>query len=155
MNIHFAHPWELTPDVERACAMLANCGIPLGSQTVLLKGINDTPEVLRELFRGLVRIRVRPYYLLQMDLTRGTAHFRTPLSTGLKIMRVLRNHISGLALPHFVVDLPGGKGKVPLLPSYVEEIGKDRIVFRNFKDETCEYPLLAGEGEELGSWVSA
>ncbi len=149
MNVHFNHPLEITAETARACALLANAGIALGSQTVLLRGVNDRAEILGELFRKLLRMRVRPYYLLQMDLTKGTAHFRTPLSSGLGIIHSLRNHISGLAVPHFVVDLPGGKGKVPLLPNAVREISEDRLIIRDFHGELCEYPLLSGEGEEL------
>lgn len=154
MNLHFNHPLEITPESRQACELLANAGIPLGSQTVLLKGVNDRTEILRDLFRNLLRIRVRPYYLLQMDLTRGTEHFRTPLATGLKIIRALRNHISGPAVPHFVVDLPGGQGKVPLVPNYVEEILPDRLIFRNFRGNRCEYPLLPDEGKELSEQFS-
>ncbi|MGD9506554.1 MAG: KamA family radical SAM protein [Syntrophobacteraceae bacterium] len=153
MNIHFNHPREITPESERACTLLANAGIPLGSQTVLLKGVNDDPKTLRELFEKLLRMRVRPYYLLQMDLTLGTAHFRTPLASGLRIIQALRNHISGLAVPQFVVDLPGGKGKMPLLPNSILKIGQENLVLKNFRGETCEYPLLSGESEELSDWL--
>ncbi len=151
MNIHFNHPWEITPEVKTACSLLADAGIPLGSQTVLLRGVNDDAGTLRALFLGLLRLRVRPYYLLQMDLTRGTAHFRTPIGRGVEILRALRNHISGLALPHFVVDLPGGRGKIPLSPGYVSEVHEDRIVFKDFRGELCRYPLLPGEGGELAA----
>jgi lysine 2,3-aminomutase len=153
VNIHFNHPWEITPESREACTLLANAGIPLASQTVLLKGVNDSPETLRELFVKLLQIRVRPYYLLQMDLTRSTAHFRTPLANGLKIIRALRNHISGLAIPHFVIDLPGGRGKTPLLPNSIEEIRKDQLILSDFHGDHCEYPLLPGESEELAEWL--
>lgn len=153
MNIHFNHPLEITSESRRACAMLANAGIVLGSQTVLLRGINDNTETLGELFQKLLTLRVRPYYLMQMDLTRGTAHFRTPVSTGLSILSALRNRISGLAVPHFVLDLPGGQGKVPLTPNYIDAIEGDWLVIRDYKGNQCHYPLLAGEGAELGRWL--
>jgi lysine 2,3-aminomutase len=149
VNMHFNHPDELTADSERACATLADSGIPLGSQTVLLRGVNDSESVLAELFQRLLSARVRPYYLLQMDLTRSTAHFRTPIGAGLKILRKLRNRISGPAMPHFVIDLPGGRGKVPLLPNMIREVGKGSMVFENYLGELCRYPLLEGEEEEL------
>lgn len=153
MNLHFNHPWEVTDEVRQACTVLANAGIPLASQTVLLRGINDEPDILAELFQTLLTLRVRPYYLMQMDLTRSTAHFRTPISTGLKIMHSLRNHISGLSMPHFVVDLPGGNGKVPLIPNYIKEIGDKDITFRNYRGKLCKYPLLKGEDKELSRWM--
>lgn len=153
VNIHFNHPWEITQDSSRACSHLANAGIPLGSQTVLLRGINDRVEVLGELFQKLLALRVRPYYLMQMDLIRGAAHFRTPLSTGFKILSSLRNHISGLAMPHFVIDLPGGRGKVPLVPNWVEGIGDRELTLRDYRGELCSYPLLQGEAAELVQWL--
>ncbi|HBZ57235.1 MAG TPA: lysine 2,3-aminomutase [Syntrophobacteraceae bacterium] len=153
MNIHFNHPLEITAETVRACNRLADAGIPLGSQTVLLKDVNDHPEVLGDLFKRLLRIRVRPYYLLQMDLTRSTAHFRTPISTGLQIIRALRNRISGLALPQLVLDLPGGHGKIPLVPRYVDRLETDRLELTNFRDERCAYPLLPGESEDLQEWL--
>ncbi len=116
LNTHFNHPAELTPESAAACALLADSGIVLGNQTVLLRGVNDHPEIMRRLNVGLLRMRVRPYYLHQMDLACGTAHFRTPIATGLSIMEALRGPTSGLALPHYVIDLPGGLGKVELLP---------------------------------------
>lgn len=149
VNIHFNHPAEITADSERACAILSNAGIPLGSQTVLLRGVNDSEPVLAELFQRLLRIRVRPYYLMQMDLTRSTAHFRTPISTGLGILRKLRNRISGPAMPHFVVDLPGGRGKMALLPNMIREIGGGSMIVQNYLGELCHYPLLDGEEEGL------
>jgi lysine 2,3-aminomutase len=155
LNLHFNHPREITPDVKQACRLLADAGIPLGSQTVLLKGVNDDARVLRVLFKQLLTLRVRPYYLLQMDLTQSTAHFRTPLSTGLTILHALRNHISGLALPQFVIDLPGGHGKVPLLPRTIEDVGEDRLVFKDFHDQRCVYPLLPGEQGELVRWLES
>ncbi len=145
VNLHFNHPREINGESRRACECLADAGIPLGSQTVLLKGVNDDGETLGELFQNLLTMRVKPYYLLQMDLTRSTSHFRTPLSEGLKILKQLRNHISGLAMPQFVIDLPGGHGKIPLLPHSVEELRDDAMVVRDFRGDRCSYPLLPGE----------
>ena len=153
INIHFNHPAELTADSERACAILANAGIPLGSQTVLLRGVNDSEAILAELFHRLLSFRVRPYYLMQMDLATSTAHFRTPISTGLRILRKLRNRISGPAMPHFVVDLPGGRGKIPLLPNMIREIGSGRMILQNYLGELCHYPLLDGEEQGLKAEV--
>jgi lysine 2,3-aminomutase len=148
VNTHFNHPVEITAASARACGLLADAGIPLGNQTVLLRGVNDDTGVMRELMTGLLAIRVRPYYLHQMDLVKGTAHFRTPLATGLEIMRALRGYIPGLAVPQFVVDLPGGKGKVPLLPDGVEREG-DTIFFRTYQGERIAYrdvPVTAHQG---------
>ena len=128
LNTHFNHPLELTPQDAQACQLLADAGISLGNQTVLLKGINDDSMVLRELMTGLLRLRVRPYYLHQMDLVRGTAHFRTPLEQGRQLINALRGTVSGMAIPYFVVDLPGGKGKVPLLPDNLQREGTDWLV---------------------------
>lgn len=138
INTHFNHPAEITPESGRACGMLADAGIPLGNQTVLLRGVNDDIDIMRELMTGLLWLRVKPYYLHQMDLVRGTAHFRTPLSTGLEIIRALRGHVSGMAVPHFVVDLPGGKGKVPVMPDPVERRG-DLYLLRNYLGEQVMY----------------
>ena len=123
VNTHFNHPTEITEDSAQACAWLADAGIPLGNQTVLLRDVNDTVECMRELLTGLLEVRVRPYYIHQMDLVRGTGHFRTSVAKGLEIIRGLRGHVSGLAVPHYVIDLPEGKGKVPLLPDMVERNG--------------------------------
>ena len=139
INTHFNHPREITPQSSEACARLADAGIPLGNQTVLLRGVNDDPQTISELFRGLLKIRVKPYYLHQMDLACGTAHFRTPVATGLSIVKSLRGPLSGLASPHYVIDLPGGKGKVPLLPDYVERQG-DLLLIRTSSGELLEYP---------------
>jgi len=128
LNTHFNHPRELTLEAAQACRLLADAGISLGNQTVLLKGVNDDSMVLRELMTGLLRLRVRPYYLHQMDLVRGTAHFRTPLDQGRQLIGSLRGQVSGMAIPHFVVDLPGGKGKVPLLPDGLQRDGADWLV---------------------------
>lgn len=138
LNTHFNHPRELTQEAAVACAKLADSGVVLGNQTVLLRGVNDRPELIIELFRGLLKMRVRPYYLHQMDLVRGTEHFRTSIQTGLDIMKSLRGPVSGLANPYFVIDLPGGKGKVPLLPEDVQREG-ERLLIRTDTGERVEY----------------
>ncbi|MGQ9485003.1 MAG: KamA family radical SAM protein [Desulfosoma sp.] len=149
MNIHVNHPWEITQESREACRLLADAGIPLGSQTVLLKDINDSAEVLGTLFTELLSLRVRPYYLLHMDLMQGTAHFRTPLAAGAELMAALRNRISGLAIPHFVVDLPNGLGKVPITASAVVRVDPDHVVLRNFAGHAAAYPLKPEEGSRL------
>jgi len=144
INTHFNHPAEITPESTTACNMLADAGIPLGCQTVLLKGVNDKAEIMRELFLKLLEIRVKPYYLFQTDLTRGTNHFRTPTATGIRIMRSLIGHISGMAVPTFALDGPGGKGKIPLTPDYILSKG-DILVFENYRGTICTYPE-SGDG---------
>ena len=139
MNIHFNHPRELAPEVERALARLADAGIPLGSQTVLLAGINDCPNVIRALVHRLVRNRVRPYYLYQCDLVRGASHFRTPVAKGIEIMEALRGHTSGFAIPTFTIDVPGGGGKVPILPNYLVSMSDERVVLRNYEGLLSTY----------------
>ncbi|MFW8602388.1 KamA family radical SAM protein [Desulfobacterota bacterium M19] len=139
INTHFNHPAELTTEAVSACGRLADAGIPLGCQTVLLRGVNDNSEVIKELLRGLLRMRVKPYYLFQGDMTRGTDHFRTRIETGLTIMKSLIGHVSGMAIPHFALDAPGGGGKIPLLPDYVISRG-ERLVFENYCGEICSYP---------------
>jgi lysine 2,3-aminomutase len=140
LNTHFNHPRELTPEAIEACGMLVDAGIPVGNQSVLLRGINDDPDTMEALLRGLVRSRVRPYYLYQCDLVRGVEHFRTPLARGLELMEHLRGRVSGLAIPTFVVDLPGGGGKIPLTPSYVVSTGVGRTVLRNSEGMLVAYP---------------
>jgi lysine 2,3-aminomutase len=135
---HFNHPRELTPEATRACVRLADAGFPIMNQTVLLRGVNDDAAVLEALFRGLVRCRVRPYYLLQMDPVRGTGHLRTPLSAGVAIMERLQGRLTGIALPKLIVDTPGGMGKVPLGPDYVVERGPGRTVLRTHRGVTVE-----------------
>ncbi|MBN2645090.1 MAG: KamA family radical SAM protein [Desulfuromonadaceae bacterium] len=136
---HFNHPAELTPEAVAACEQLVAAGILLINQTVLLRGVNDDPQVLYDLFYRLYRLRVRPYYLHQMDLTRGTAHFRTRLETGIAIMAGLRGRLSGLAMPHYIVDLPGGLGKIPLTPDYTECLG-DEARLRAADGTLVHYP---------------
>lgn len=133
MNIHFSHAKEITPEVETALSRLADAGIPLGAQTVLLAGINDCPNVIKDLVHKLVRNRVRPYYLYQCDLVPGAGHFRTPVSVGLEIMEALRGHTSGFAIPTYVIDAPAGGGKIPILPNYVLTQSPDRVVVRNYE----------------------
>jgi lysine 2,3-aminomutase len=136
---HFNHPKELTREAVRACARLADAGFPVMNQTVLLAGINDDPAALEALFRGLVRARVRPYYLLQADPVRGTGHLRTPLARGVEIMEALQGRLSGIALPKLICDTPGGKGKVPLGPEYVVRRSGGTTTLRTFRGELVDY----------------
>jgi len=139
LNTHFNHPREVTPEAERALALLADAGIPLGNQTVLLRGVNDDPRIIEDLCRKLLRCRVRPYYLFQCDLVEGTEHFRTPLRQGLDIMAYLRGRLSGLAIPHFALDTPAG-GKVEMLPEAIVRHGQKRTVLRTSTGKTVAYP---------------
>ena len=140
MSLHFIHPDELTPEVERACGRLADAGIPLGSQTPLLSGINDSVDVCRRLFHGLLRCRVKPYYLYQADLVVGTSHFRTAVSKGLEIIEGLRGHTTGYAVPSYVVDVPGGGGKIPVLPDSTLPREGDHILLRNYEGRVFRFP---------------
>ncbi|MDH3505049.1 MAG: KamA family radical SAM protein, partial [Nitrospirota bacterium] len=141
MNLHFNHPDELTPEVKEACGRLADAGVPLGAQTVLLKGVNDDPEIMKRLMHQLLLARVKPYYLYQADLTKGTNHFRTTVETGLKIIQALQGHTSGMAVPHFVIDAPGGGGKIPLLPNdYLLNLDENGAVLKNYENKTYHYP---------------
>jgi lysine 2,3-aminomutase len=145
MNLHFNHPDELTPEVKAACGRLADAGVPLGAQTVLLKGVNDHPEVMKRLVHQLLLARVKPYYLYQADLTKGTNHFRTTVETGMGIIRALQGHTSGMAVPHFVIDAPGGGGKIPILPQdYLVHLDEDGAVLRNYENKTFHYPQPDG-----------
>ena len=144
MSIHFTHPAELTPEVSQACARLADAGIPLGSQTVLLSGINDSVETMTALVQGLLRMRVKPYYLYQCDPIYGSAHFRTPVEKGLEIIKGLRGYTTGYAVPTFVVDAPGGGGKIPLVPNYVEGRDGDYLLLKNYAGKTYRYPDPCG-----------
>lgn len=139
MSIHFTHPSELTPEVTEACNRLADAGIPLGSQTVLLKDINDDAEVLKRLFHGALIRRVKPYYLYQCDPITGSAHFRTGIDKGLEIMAALRGHTTGYAVPTYVVDAPGGGGKIPLLPDSIVGRDGDDLLLRNFEGNVYRY----------------
>jgi lysine 2,3-aminomutase len=139
INTHFNHPDELTPAAVAALGMLADAGIPLGCQTVLLRGVNDTPAVMMELMQKLLMARVRPYYIYMADQVAGAEHFRTSVQTGIEIMRALRGWTSGLAVPAFVIDAPGGGGKIPILPEYVESMNEEEVVLRNFRGERYVY----------------
>lgn len=146
---HFNHPKELTKEAARACERLADAGFPVMNQTVLLRGINDSAPVLEELFRGLVRRRVRPYYLLQADPVRGTGHLRTPLATGIAILEQLQGRLSGIALPKLIVDTPGGMGKVPVGPDFIVERSEGRAVLRTHRAPRVTYldPPVGSGGE--------
>jgi lysine 2,3-aminomutase len=151
MNTHFNHPAELTPESIAALGRLADAGVPLGCQTVLLRGVNDDPGIMKELMQKLLKARVRPYYIYMADQVAGGEHFRTNIEKGLEIVKALRGWTSGLAVPHFVIDAPGGGGKVPLLPEYVEEINEDEVIFRNYAGERYVYkqprqPAIAASG---------
>ena len=144
MSIHVTHPDELTPEVRQACNRLADAGIPLGSQTVVLAGVNDDLETMKRLFHGLLKVRVRPYYLYQCDPISGSAHFRTPVEKGLEIIRGLRGHTTGYAIPTYVIDAPGGGGKIPLLPDYLVGRDGDDLLIRNYEGHPYRYPDPGG-----------
>jgi lysine 2,3-aminomutase len=139
MNTHFNHPSELTPAAVAALDRLSRAGVVLGCQTVLLKGVNDDPKTMMKLMHELLKARVRPYYIYMADQVAGGEHFRTTVQKGLEIMKALRGWTSGLAVPQFVIDSPGGGGKVPLLPEYVEEINDDEVIFRNYEGKRFSY----------------
>lgn len=141
MSIHVNHPKEATQELKDACERLAFAGVPLGNQSVLLRGVNDDPEVMKALVHRLLRMRVRPYYLYQMDLITGGAHFKADVRKGLEIIQALRGHTTGYAVPQYVIDSPGGGGKVPINPDYLERITDDEVVFRNFEGREFRYPL--------------
>lgn len=139
VNVHFNHPNEITEESERACEMLLNAGIPLGNQSVLLAGVNDCVHVMRELVRKLVKIRVRPYYIYQCDLSLGLSHLRTSVSKGIEIIEGLQGHTTGFAVPTFVIDAPGGGGKIPIMPNHIISQGYRRYVLRNFEGKITTY----------------
>tara|TARA_B100000686_G_scaffold353184_1_gene457784 strand:+ start:639 stop:1787 length:1149 start_codon:yes stop_codon:yes gene_type:complete len=147
LNLHFNHPAEFTPEVETACNRLADAGVPLGSQTVLLKGVNDDSATLKKLFQNLLKVRVKPYYLYQADLTLGANHFRTSVQKGLEILRDLAGHTTGMAVPYYVIDAPGGGGKVRLMPNSIVEQNEKEIVVRNFEGKLFRYPLPQEEND--------
>ncbi len=147
INTHFNHPAEITPEAGLACTMLVNAGIPVGCQTVLLHGVNDHHKVMKELLLKLLQIRVKPYYLFQMDLTRGTGHFRTSIDCGLEIMKKLIGHVSGMAIPTYAIDAPGGKGKIPLTPDYMKNLGNN-LDFINYQGLPCSYPNQTSAGKK-------
>ena len=160
VNTHFNHPNEITPEAAAACARLADAGIPLGNQSVLLAGVNDCVHVMKKLVNELVYIRVRPYYIYACDPSLGLSHFRTPVSKGIEIMEGLRGHTSGLCVPTFVVDAPGGGGKTPVMPTYLISQKPGKIVLRNFEgvittysepthyEENCHCPVCTGKRKE-------
>ncbi len=139
ISTHFNHAKEITPESRKACTMLADGGFPLSNQSVLLREVNDCPHVIKELNQKLLGIRVKPYYIYQCDMSQGISHFRTSLGRGIQIIEALRGHTSGLAVPTFVVDLPGGGGKVPLMPTYILARSDDRAVLRNYEGAITVY----------------
>ncbi|NLK64206.1 MAG: lysine 2,3-aminomutase [Tissierellia bacterium] len=139
LNTHFNHPKEFTPESMEACRKLADAGIPLGNQSVLLRGVNDCPHIMRDLVHKLVMNRVRPYYIYQCDLSLGIEHFRTPVAKGIEIMESLRGHTSGYCVPTFVVDAPGGGGKTPVMPNYVLSQSADKVILRNYEGVITTY----------------
>jgi lysine 2,3-aminomutase len=145
MSVHTNHPRELTTEVRDALGMLADHGVPLGNQSVLLRGVNDSLPVMGSLVRKLLRCRVRPYYLYQCDLIRGSAHLRAPVAKGIEIIEGLRGHTTGYAVPQFVIDAPGGGGKVPVNPGYVLFHDREKVVIRNFEGRVFEYPEVTRE----------
>jgi lysine 2,3-aminomutase len=161
MNTHFNHPSELTPAAVAALDRLSRAGVSLGCQTVLLRGVNDDPKVMMKLMHELLKARVRPYYIYMADQVAGGEHFRTTVQKGLEIIKALRGWTSGLAVPQFVIDAPGGGGKVPLLPEYVEEINDDEVIFRNYEGKRFSYkqpkpmnvpseaPMIAAEASDV------
>ena len=140
INIHFNHHDEITPEAVKACTMLADAGFPLGSQTVLLKGVNDDPQTMKKLMHKLMLVRIKPYYLHHPDLVCGTAHFRPALTKGYEIIRALQGHTSGLCVPHYMIDLPGGGGKVPCLPDFILTETTKSLKIKNFADKGYQYP---------------
>ena len=154
VNTHFSHPRELTPEAELACNRLADAGIPLGNQTVLLKGVNDDAEILKELFLGLLKFRVKPYYLYQADLVKGTHKFRTDVATGLEIMKQLQGHITGFAVPTYVIDAPGGGGKMAVGPNRLVALDDDYATLQNFEGKVFKYPAK-GDASSSEDWPNA
>ncbi len=145
INTHFNHPWEITAESSKACTMLADAGCPVNNQAVLMKDINDDPAVMKELMQKLLKIRVRPYYLFMADETKGTMHFRTSVDKGIEIIENLRGHTSGMAVPHFMIDAPGGGGKIPILPKYILHKDDKKIIMRNYKHNIYSYNNLKDE----------
>ncbi len=141
VNVHFNHPDELTPESVKALGLLADAGIPLGSQSVLLKGVNDDPAIMKRLMQKLLVARVKPYYIYQADVVAGGEHFRTSVQKGIEIIQAIRGWTSGLGVPHYVIDAPGGGGKIPILPEYVQAVTDSEIVLRNYAGEEFRYPL--------------
>jgi len=157
VNVHFNHPKEITAEAKAACEKLANAGIPLGNQSVLLRGVNDDPIVMKKLVHKLMTVRVRPYYIYQCDLSLGISHFRTSVAKGIEIIESLRGHTTGLAVPTFVVDAPHGGGKIPVLPSYIVTTSPTHTVLRNFEGMLVNYPdpVIAPEPSKCHLRMSA
>jgi len=156
LNTHFNHPNEITPEAAKACDRLLRAGVPVNNQTVLLRGINDNLETQMKLNHGLLKIKVRPYYLFQCDEVQGTEHLRTPVETGINIIESMRGHTSGLAIPTFVIDLPQGGGKIPVQPNYVLVQTKQELIVRNYKDRIVCYRnpragSISGNGQRNGN----
>ena len=151
MSIHVNHPRECTRALKAACERLSFAGVPLGNQSVLLKGVNDDSKTMKSLIHRLLMMRVRPYYLYQCDLITGSAHLRTDPRVGIEIIKSLRGHTTGYSIPQFVIDAPGGGGKVPINPEYVKEVTDDRIIMRNFSGEEYSYPLVASAEATIDS----
>ncbi len=147
VSLHFNHPKEITKRCKKACDMLSESGIPLGSQSVLLKGVNDRPSTMRRLMHELLKARVRPYYIYQCDPAKGISHFRTPIATGINIMEKLRGHTSGYAVPTYVVDAPGGGRKIPVAPNYVISQQKGAFTLRNYEGQMFTYYEPAEDNE--------
>jgi lysine 2,3-aminomutase len=139
LNIHVNHSNEISLELEQACDRLTRAGIPLGNQAVLLAGVNDNVHIQRKLVQDLVRIRVRPYYLYQCDLVEGAGHFRTPVAKGIEIMEGLRGHTSGYAVPQYIVDAPGGGGKIPVMPNYLLSMSDHKVILRNYEGYVTSY----------------
>jgi lysine 2,3-aminomutase len=144
MSVHVTHPTEMTLEASEALSRLADAGVPLGSQTVLLKGINDELDTMKSMFHQLLKNRVKPYYLYQCDPISGSSHFRTPIETGIRIIEGLRGHTTGYAVPQYVIDAPGGGGKIPLLPEYLVGRDGDDVLLRNFEGQVYRYPDPGG-----------
>lgn len=167
LNTHFNHPNEITPESTEACRLIVEAGIPLGNQSVLLAGINDCPHVMKKLVQELVKIRVRPYYIYQCDLSKGLEHFRTPVAKGIEIMEALRGHTSGYAVPTYVVDAPGGGGKIPVSPTYLISQSAGKVFLRNYEGvisayaeprhytESCRCPVCSGQEKPQTTGVAA
>lgn len=149
VSVHVNHPRELTSEVKEGLERLANHGIPLGNQSVLLRGVNDTVETMKALTHKLLMCRVRPYYLYQLDLIQGSSHLQVPVAKGLEIIEGLRGHTTGYSIPQYVIDAPGGGGKVPINPDYIIQRNSERVVIRNFEGKTFEYPEPAVQPDPL------
>jgi lysine 2,3-aminomutase len=154
VNVHFNHPDEITEESARALNLLADAGIPLGNQTVLLKGVNDDPAVMKKLMQKLLTVRVRPYYIYQADYVKGTAHLRTTVEKGIEVMRALRGWTSGMAVPYYVIDAPGGGGKIPIVPNYVQSVSDEQVVVRNYAGDLFVYPQVRPKKERRPRVVS-